>query len=245
MRIGVKTFDSEKFLKAFEHDADFFEVQAIQKNNYEFLRQFKKPIIIHAEHTEFGINNADVNLEQKNLNSLNFARIMADKNNSNIIIVHPGILIENSNCSKEQAVKIISSLRDKRFILENMPSVDSDKNFNHLGSSPEEIEELLNATGVGFCLDIGHAYLYSLSSKRNFEEIFEKFLELKPKHFHVCGVGLKNGNWIDHLPLHKSQVDFKKYIQKLPKDATITLEVSKDIEETKKDLELIRSWIKE
>ena len=63
MKIGVKTFNNPKFLEHFEKDVDFFEVQAIQKNNYSFLKKFSLPIVVHAEHQNFGINISDKSKE--------------------------------------------------------------------------------------------------------------------------------------------------------------------------------------
>ena len=59
MKLGVKTFFSEEFLDAFADKADFFEVTAIVGNNYDFLKKYSKPIVIHAEHKGFGTNPAD------------------------------------------------------------------------------------------------------------------------------------------------------------------------------------------
>ena len=38
MKLGVKTFFSEEFLDAFADKADFFEIMAVEKNDYDFLK---------------------------------------------------------------------------------------------------------------------------------------------------------------------------------------------------------------
>ena len=73
MKIGVKTFDSEKFLKHLENKVDFFEIMAVQKNDYSFLKNFSLPMVIHAEHHDFGVNPADISRQEQNLKSINFS----------------------------------------------------------------------------------------------------------------------------------------------------------------------------
>ncbi|MBR9705338.1 hypothetical protein GOV12_08040 [Candidatus Pacearchaeota archaeon] len=92
MKIGVKTYNNKEFLKHFENQVDFFEIMAIRTNNYDFVTELNKPIVIHAEHRLFGVNFADSKLIKANLDSINFAKKIADLSNSNKIIVHPGDL---------------------------------------------------------------------------------------------------------------------------------------------------------
>ena len=70
MKIGTKFFDSESLLKPLEKQADFIEVMAIEGKDYRFLNHIKKPIIIHAQHGGFGVNNADKTKYEKNLSSI-------------------------------------------------------------------------------------------------------------------------------------------------------------------------------
>ena len=118
MKVGVKTFNNENFLDHFRNKCDFFEVQAIVGNDSSFLKKFKKPFIVHAEHRGFGVNDADSSLHARNLNSFNFARKIADNVKAKHIILHPGI-IKNKNCSKEVAVKFFKKIKDKRNCIRN------------------------------------------------------------------------------------------------------------------------------
>lgn len=67
MKLGVKTYNDEKFLDFFVDKADFFEVQAIEENNYDFLKKYDKNFIIHSQHIVWGINIADKSIIKKNL----------------------------------------------------------------------------------------------------------------------------------------------------------------------------------
>lgn len=238
MKLGVKTFDSESFLKHFENLSDFFEIQAIQTNNYDFLKKFSKPIVIHAEHMGFRINPADKSLYNKNLQSINFARNLAEKTNAKKIIFHPGHFL-NDNCSKEQSFYFIKELNDKRIIVENLSEY-----HKGLCTKPEEIKELMKFAGVGFCFDINHAIQNAMFQDIEYLKILEEFVKLKPSHYHIGGQKLKNGDG-GHKCFKDSEINLKEILKLLPKNAEITLEVTTDIEKTKDDLRIIRELIKE
>ncbi len=67
MKIGVKTYDNPLFLKEFVDKVDFFEVMAIEGKDYSFLKSFNKPVVVHAQHDSFGINNADKSKRENKL----------------------------------------------------------------------------------------------------------------------------------------------------------------------------------
>jgi deoxyribonuclease-4 len=238
MKIGVKTFNNEEFLKYFEDKANFFEVQAIQKNNYDFLKKFSKPMIIHAEHMGFGINPTDKKIYEKNLNSLNFARELADKTKSKKIILHPGHII-NNNYSKEQSIYFVNSLNDKRIIIENLSPIN-----NGICETPKEMKEFMKLTGAGFCLDINHAIQTALILGIDYMKFLKDFLKLKPVHFHIGGQKLLKED-IAHKSFKDSELNLREILKLFPKDAEITLETAIPIKEVEEDLITIREVIKE
>ncbi len=237
MKIGVKTYDSEKFLDAFP-EADFFEVQAIQKNNYNFLKKYKKPFVIHAEHLTQGTNPADKTKIKQNLKSINFARKLADKVNAKIIIMHPG-LIDNENSSEEQAIKFLKNIKDKRILLENLVPVQG-----RLCITPEETKNFLKQTNKNLILDLGHLIVSANREKLNFKKTLKEFLKLKPKHFHISGQN-KNAIKDNHKSFKETDLNLKSILKLYPKNAWITLEVTTSIKKTKRDLEYIRKIINE
>jgi sugar phosphate isomerase/epimerase len=236
MKIGVKTFDNGNFLKPFEDKVDFFEVMAIENVDYSFLKELHLPIVIHSQHRGFGVNIADKTKLQKNLTSINFAIDLANKANAKKIILHPGEL-DNKDCSREQAINFIKSIRDKRIIIENIPPEETKR----LGETPEEIKEILKVTKKGFCFDINHAIITAIELKLNYEDLIKEFVKLKPNHYHLGGQARKT----DHLALSESNFDLKKIISFLPRDAEITLEVSTDLKKTLNDVRLMKNIIKE
>ncbi len=211
---------------------------AIQDIDYEFLKKFKKPIIIHAEHESFNINIADKNNEN-NLNSINFAKKIADLSNSKKIILHPGCM-NNENCSKENAINLIKQVNDKRIIIENV--TDDEKNHG-LCKDPKEIKEFIKDANSGFCFDINHAIITAINKNEDYFKIIKEFIKLKPDHYHLSGMIFNPQK--DHLSFKYSELDIKTILKLLPKDAEITLEVSTNKEDTEYDLNLIKNIIKE
>ncbi len=236
MKIGVKTFDNPEFLKHYENDVDFFEVQAIQKNNYSFLKNFSLPIVIHAEHQDFGINISDKSKEDKNLKAINFARKVADSVNSKKIIVHLGANKElGKDCCIKNAIDFLRKINDKRILVENL--------IKGVGCSPEEIKEIIEKTGVGFCFDVNHAIGYARLNKLDENKIIRKFLKLNPKHFHIGGQKFVSGKQLSHLSLKDFDYDWKGILFLYPKNAEITLETTIDIKEVEKDVKLAKKII--
>ncbi|MDD5193033.1 MAG: hypothetical protein PHF67_00435 [Candidatus Nanoarchaeia archaeon] len=239
MKLGVKTYDDGNFLKAFENSADFFEVQAVQKNNYDFLKKVSRPIVIHAEHFSLGANPADKTLFEKNLKSANFAIELANQTNAKKIILHPGNLI-NKDCSEEQAVHFFKFLNDKRIIIENLSGNKG------LCLIPKETKEFLKSINKNLCFDVSHCIASSNILGIDYKKTLKEYLRLNPIHFHISGqdVNLKFDNHFSFFDKN-SNISIKEILSLFPKDAEITLEVTTDIEKTKKDLEFIREIIKE
>lgn len=162
MKIGVKTFDSENFLKHFENKADFFEIMAVQKNDYSFLKKFSLPIVIHAEHERFGINSSDISKKEENLKSLNFAIKVANLANSKKIIAHPGSVEKgNPNSSIKNSIDFYREIDDERILIENVSDEGTLPNFIRLCRTAKEAKKFIKETRKGFCFDVNHA-LYNI-----------------------------------------------------------------------------------
>jgi hypothetical protein len=236
MKIGVKTYDNENFLKHFEDKSDFFEVMAVQKNDYSFLKNFYLPIVIHAEHQAFGFNPADISKKEFNLKSVNFARRIADVVNSEKIIVHPGDLYD-SNCSLENSINFFNELNDGRICIENLPTR---KSKIRLCSSLTETENFLRETKTKFCFDINHTLELANDFSGDYSFIKE-YIKLNPAHYHFGGQKLSKPN--DHLCLEDSELDLKKILSYYPRDAEISLETEPIIDKTERDINIIRNVI--
>ena len=239
MKIGVKTYDNADFLHQFKKNADFFEIMAVQDNDYSFLGEFSKakPIVVHAEHQAFGTNPADKSKEIQDKGSIKFAQQIANLNGTEKIVIHPG-RIENTNCKKENAINFIKSLKDKRILIENLPSENS------LCKTPDEVKEFMKKTKCGFCFDINHAIISAINQKKDYIKFLKEFIKLKPSHYHFGGQKIAEKK-DSHLSLAESEIDLKEIIKLLPKNAEITLETEQDIEKTEQDIKIIKNMIKQ
>jgi endonuclease IV len=235
MKIGVKTFDDENFLKPFENKVDFFEIMAVQGNDYSFLKNFSLPMVIHAEHQGFGMNPADLTKRKQNLKSVNFARKIADLAKAKKIIVHPGeIESGNNNCSLENSINFFNELNDERIIVENLPSK---LNLTRLCENPNEIKEFMERTKTGFCFDVNHSINNLRILDRDYSFVKE-YLQLNPTHYHIGGQ--RFGDYTAHFCFANSDLDIKKVLNYYPNDAEITLETEVDIRKTEEDVKTIK-----
>jgi sugar phosphate isomerase/epimerase len=239
MKIGVKTYYDPYFVEHFQDKADFIEIMAIGGKDYSFVKNIKIPVIIHAMHSVFGVNPSDPLKEKTNLEAINFAIDLANKTHAKKIIVHSGPL-ENSNCTQEIAENFLKKIKDKRILLENHGY--HGERFPGLFIKPDEIMLFLNKTHKGFCLDVNHAISYAIAANIDYIYFLKQLLKLNPAHFHLGGQ--KFNPCKEHLDFSDSDVDLKKVFAILPDDAEITLEVSKEIDRTEKDLEIIRNILK-
>jgi hypothetical protein len=74
--------------------------------------------------------------------------------------------------------------------------------------------------------------------------MIREFIKLKPKHYHLGGQ--KTWKFLgfvkeyDHLQLSESNIDLRKIINLIPKNATVTLETEPDINKTEDDLRVMK-----
>ncbi|MFH0831651.1 MAG: TIM barrel protein [archaeon] len=242
MNLGAKIFGikDKKFLDEVAGSIDFIEVMAIRSQNYDFLKDYEKKIVIHAEHQLFGINPADSAKYSKNLKSIEFAMNLADSLNAKKIVCHPGA-ISNSSCSEEIAINFFRKIDDRRILVENLPPLNyQGRAINSLCSVPEKTENFLKKTGKNLCLDISHAILSALArNKTDYNEFIKPYLELNPAHFHFSDILLEKKR--DHLHLGEGNLDIGYYRKILPKNADITLETRNKASKLLDDIGMLKS----
>lgn len=235
MKLGLKTYDNSDFINYFKNKVDFIEIMSFVDKQL----LLDKTIVVHSKHSKFGINPADIKKEKENLAEIKISQDLADFCKSNKIIVHPGF-IENETCSKDQAIKIIKKITDKRIIIENMPKMN---NGVKLCSTPEEMKEFLKKTGKGFCFDINHAISSAFENNLDPYIFIKDFIKLNPTHIHLGGHTLPDNK--THLALTESNIDLEKVLRLLPENSDICLEVTQNIEKTEKDIKLLKKIWKE
>jgi deoxyribonuclease IV len=213
---------------------DYIELFAVPDSYNEFIglwKSLKIPYVLHAPHFSCGLNFAKRDALKNNLRLVDETLKFADALSVQIIIFHPGV----EGDIKETAFQI-KQVKDSRIVLENKPyyAINGDLICN--GHSPEEIEYVMQETGVGFCFDIGHAICSANAKKIEPFEYLKKFNTLNPKLYHLFD-GDWNGVWDEHRHFGAGSYNFDKILGLIPKTCLITLETKKDFSDSLKDFE--------
>jgi sugar phosphate isomerase/epimerase len=111
-------------------------------------------------------------------------------------------------------------------LIENKPKIGL-KGEACIGSSPEEIKRIVGETGLGFCLDVGHAINYSAWACLKYFDILDIFQSLKPKMYHLSDGDFHSEKDV-HLNFGKGNFDLPYIIKKIPWNARVTIETEKD-----------------
>jgi sugar phosphate isomerase/epimerase len=237
MKIGIKTYHYKPELEYFRGKIDFWEIMALHKEDYRPFTEFDIPIVVHNPHEVLGANNTDILNYNKNLEALNYSRSLADMFFSDKIIVHPGRIynLDFKRYNPETSIRLFLEANDKRILVENMPGED------YICSSPKSTELFMKTTGAGLCFDVNHAVHFAEEINEDYKVISGEFIFLNPRHFHLGGQKFGGKS---HLSFLDSDLDLNEILYSYPRNASISLEVSKDFEKTKKDLEIIREVTK-
>ncbi|WP_238091394.1 sugar phosphate isomerase/epimerase family protein [Photobacterium leiognathi] len=212
--------------------------QALDKNNnyFNYIELYVQPgdidnltpnlakriarneIIIHAPHMG---NNFDPSApcdpeKQSNHDKLKDAFIAAELFKSKQIVLHGGIYYGADSLSKNiDFINELPEQQKKLIAIENLPYFsDSDSVIKrrYAISSPEEVEKVINATGVQLCLDFSHAVCTAISSGLDPIEQIDKYLKLEPDMFHICD-GLMNVDKDLHLHLGVGDFPLKDFLK--------------------------------
>lgn len=255
MRLGLKLWsinlhyaaEAEKLYN--EGVFDYIELSAVPDSLSETAETWKKlniPYIIHAPHFVQGLNFSDPLKEKNNVAMAEDAFRYADKLNAEFVIFHPGIKGDFRETARQ-----MKKLCDKRVLVENKPykvAILKDGCTAEdicVGYSPSQIAYITEVTGVGFCLDIGHAFCAANGINKDKYIMLQEFLSLSPKMFHISD-GDDNGAIDRHYCIGKGSYDFKKIFSVLPKNITLTIETEKPSEKQldafRKDAESIKGF---
>lgn len=213
---------------------NYIELFAVPNSYKKFINLWKDldiPFIIHAAHSAKGLNLAKKEFLSDNLKLAQEAFKFADDLNAETIIFHPGV-----DGDIKETVRQLNKIIDSRIVVENKPYYGIYDNVICNGHSPEEIKFVMENTGVGFCLDLGHA-IYSANTKKIGPFLYIKeFLKLNPKMFHISD-GDMNGVYDEHKNIGKGSFDIKTILSLVPEDSYISVETNKNFKSSLKDFE--------
>lgn len=209
----VDNFEDNKF--------DFLEITAIpgsfNKNSLSMLKGI--PTNIHTP------NEDKLNLMEKNpINTQIMEEVFkyADFFNSDYIIIHAGI-----GNKKENFLKNIAGFKDNRLTLENTPFKSLIGETPLYAHSYRRIRELIELTGLKFCLDINHAVKSAKTQSLDYKNFLLKLKNIGPIVFHLSDGNSKKEE-DEHLNIGEGNIDFQ-FIKKniIDKESLVVFETPK------------------
>lgn len=241
MDIAKKLYDEQVY--------DYIELYAIPASFDDYANRWKSlniPYVIHAPHFMHGINFSVKEKQQDNLKLAYDALKYADYLNADKIIFHPGI-----NGDYKETARQIKLINDKRILIENKPytvAVESGmlpKNSVCVGHNPEQIKYIMDESGAGFCLDIGHGICAANSLNINYILFLKDFISLKPAMFHISD-GEINGTIDKHYNIGNGSFDFNLLFSIIPDNAIISVETEKNskdnLDDFTEDMKILKRY---
>ncbi len=158
------------------------------------------PFVVHAPHYSHGLCLACAEREGRNRELIEESLRFADRVGAEKVVIHPGV-----NGRIEETARQIRLFFDGRLLLENKPRYGHGENLVCNGALPEEIAFVMGETGVGFCLDIGHAITAANGFGVSCWEFLRRFFALEPSLLHIT-----DGHWDSLVDehLHFGEGDF-------------------------------------
>ena len=200
---------------------ELFAVLESYDETIEYWKQFSIPIIIHAPHSFAGMNLSLPEERENNKKKLRETFHFADALKSEFIIFHSGV-----NGAIEETITQLRPFIDSRCLIENKPAIGLNGE-KCLGSTPNEIELILNELRIGFCLDFGHAICSANTMKKDALDFINEFMALNPSMYH-----LSDGEYTSELDSHahygKGTFPLKELLKMLPQGAKVSDEARND-----------------
>ncbi len=249
MRVGIKLWSTNP-ISYFEEAgfADFVEVMPVSLSDLPKIARIKRTYTAHVPHERFGFNPA---LEYEKSSALLQQGIAAAKFlKSDELIMHASHYFEEPG---EQAVQKAIAMTAKLakeacfpgLLIENSTvyEVVKDRTRFYIGYSYEQMKELLELSGAGFCLDLEHAAIAASQLGTTFQKQANELLKLKPDYFHLSGAHFTPGerHLGHHLSLFEGEVD-KDFAKSVLKKANkqVCLETPIDISQRKREVEFLK-----
>lgn len=194
------------------------------------------PYVLHAPHSHTGLNPSIAKLLDSNLKLMGEVAQFARALNPLQVIFHPGV-----DGSATETIAQFQHYRAQepdlfdKVLVENKP-VQGLNNETCVGALPKELETIARESGMGICLDFGHACAAAVSTNTSEEDIIAQFLALSPVMFHISDG--HRGNVLDeHLHLGAGDHDLEWMVNQVPENGLVTIETVKDSKETLDDFE--------
>jgi deoxyribonuclease IV len=252
MRIGLKLWSTNDFYippaqdffkrKIFDYVELFTEPNSFRSHGSQW-RDIGIPFVLHAPHSMQGLNLSLPDNLSKNKTYCEEVQLYFDLLQPDYVVFHPGIM-----GSALETVRQINLLKNdfpdlfKKALMENKPKIGLN-NERCVGVLPEELEEIVRQTQIGFCLDFGHAICAAAAEGKGYQEVINRFMTLLPSMFHLTD-GL-TASFIDsHLHFGTGDFNLSWLIAKISEQDSVTIETVKnsrtDLDDFEKDVAALR-----
>ncbi len=207
---------------------DYLELYVVPNSGDTLERwtEWAIPKVLHAPHSLGGLNMAESGVVASKRHIFEEVERFREALQPKHMIFHPGIegKLTDAKSNFAELAERYPAIAEIALI-ENKPL----KGLNDeicLGATRKEISELMEAGGMGFCLDFGHAIAAANSLGKPWKEHVEDFLELTPSVFHLSD-GDINAEIDAHWNLGKGSYPIAELAELLPNNAWVTLETEK------------------
>ncbi len=220
---------------------DYIELYVVP-NTLDTIQKWKTlniPFTLHAPHFIHGINLADKEKENYNIDVFKQIEDFFNELNAKYVVVHPGI-----EGNIEETMRQLKIIKLNKMVIENKPFI-APKKDNRLcrGATIEEIKKVIQEVGYGFCLDVGHAICTANSLGKEPYSFLSEFNRLKPICYHL------SDNFIDseidaHMNFGQGNYDFKRIFDIIDTNKNIVIETNKKSRENLDDFIEDVKWLK-
>ncbi|MBR1753353.1 hypothetical protein IJ732_00830 [bacterium] len=210
-----------------------------------FKKEFNLDFTLHAPHFSHGVNLADKDFENRNVEVYEQVKRYKEELEAKYIIVHGGM-----EGSVDETVRQLDLINPPDMRIENKPPVSPRMPDKHCrGAKIEEIKFIINRHPCKFCLDVGHAFCSAVYYEIEQFEYLKQFQNLNPDCYH-----LSDGDFDSPIDIHyhigKGDYDWQKVFEIIDSTKNMTLETVKksgseslnlfaqDVDEVKKCLKI-------
>lgn len=188
----------------------------------DFKKEFDLKFTLHAPHFSNGVNLADRDFENRNIEVYEQVKQYKEELNAKYIIIHGGI-----EGSIDETVRQLDLINPPDMRIENKPPVSPRMRDKHChGAKLEEIKFIIERHPCKFCLDVGHAFCSGVMFGVEQFEYLKQFEQLNPDCYH-----LSDGDFESHIDIHyhigKGDYDWEKVFSIIDTTKNMTLETVK------------------
>jgi sugar phosphate isomerase/epimerase len=208
---------------------DFFEFGIRLNEDYQEYKKLIKNtnlfVTLHGPAAGEGVNLANAQKNDFNKKNIELCQKAADFFNAEIIVLHPGFKA-NRQSNEENIYFNLTKYTDKRFVVENVPSLNPDIPYKRFGINTKELLKIKEKTNRNICLDFGHALLEARLEKRDFYQFIKEAInKLSPSYYHLSGSdGKCDRHW--HITHPQNIIRYEELLPLLPRDSLLTLEIN-------------------